>query len=78
MVYPVRLMRELQVHTGGSEGMHVFRGFNGQMVAKSMRTNAPWLKRIAYDQYLRFSSLCSIGFMGMYVEACRKYFDTNA
>jgi hypothetical protein len=28
-VYPMRLMRELQMSTGGAVDVHVFRGFNG-------------------------------------------------
>jgi hypothetical protein len=38
VVCPAGLMRELQIYTDRSEDMHVFRGFNGRMVAKSPRT----------------------------------------
>ncbi len=34
-VCPVRLLRELKTYTGGSEGLPVFRGFNGRLVAKT-------------------------------------------
>ncbi len=52
-VCPVRLMREVQIYTGGSEDLSIFRGFNGRLVARSPRMNAPGPKKITYDQYLR-------------------------
>ena len=42
----VRLLRELKTYTGGSEGLLVFRGFNGHMVAKSPRSTMPGPKKI--------------------------------
>ncbi len=56
-VCPVRLLRELQIYTGGSEDLYIFLGFNGRLVAKSPRATAPGPKRITYDQFLRFMSL---------------------
>ena len=53
----VRLLRELKTYTGGSEGLHVFRGFNGRLVAKSPRSTTPGQKKITYGQFLRFMSL---------------------
>ncbi len=40
-VCPVRLLRELDIFTGGSEDQHIFCGFNGRLVAKSPRNTAP-------------------------------------
>ena len=48
-VCPVRLLRELQIYTGGSEDLYIFREFNGRLVAKSPRTTAPGPKKITYD-----------------------------
>ena len=53
----VRLLRELKTYTGGSEGLHVFRGFNVRLVAKSPRSTTPRPKKIMYDHFLRFMSL---------------------
>jgi hypothetical protein len=44
-VCPVRLLRELQIYTGGSEDLYIFRGFNGRLVGKSPRTTAPGPKK---------------------------------
>jgi len=41
VVFPVRLMRELLIYTGGSEDIHVFSVLNKIIVAKSLRTTAP-------------------------------------
>ena len=49
-VCPVRMLRELQIYTGGSEDLNIYiRGFNGRLVAKSPRTTAPGPKKITYD-----------------------------
>jgi hypothetical protein len=77
-VCPVRLLRELQIYTGGSEDLHIFRGFNGRLVAKSPRTTAPGPKKITYDQFLRFMSLWFSGVMGVSVAAFRKQFATQS
>jgi integrase len=77
-VCPVRLLRELQIYTGGSEDLHIFRGFNGRLVAKSPRTTAPGPKQITYDQFLRFMSLWFSGVMGVSVAAFRKQFATQS
>ncbi len=78
VVCPVRLLRELQIYTGGSEDLHVFRGFNGRMAAKSPRTTAPRPKRIAYDPFLRSFILCFSGAMDISVEVFRKLFATQS
>ena len=44
-VYPVRVLHELQIYTGRSNDLYIFRGFNGRLVAKSPRTTAPGPKR---------------------------------
>ena len=62
----VRLMRELQLSTGGAVDMHVFRGFNGGLVAKSPSALAPaGPKKVTYDRFLRFLSLWFGGVMGV-------------
>ena len=35
VVCPMRLLRHLRAYTGGAEELHVFRGFNGHLVAKN-------------------------------------------
>ncbi len=74
----MRLLRELKTYTGGSEGLPVFRGFNGRLVAKSPRATTPGPKKIAYDQFLRFMSLWFNGLMGVSVAAFRKQFATQS
>ncbi len=71
-VCPLRLLRELESYTGGSEGLLVFRGFNGRRVAKSPRSTTPGPNTITYDQFLRFVSLWFSGEMGVSVAAFRK------
>jgi hypothetical protein len=56
----VRLLRELQISTGGAVDLHAFRGFNGRLVAKNPRATAPGPKKITYDQFLRFLSLIMV------------------
>ena len=77
-VCPVRLLRELQIYTGGSEEFFIFRGFNGRLVAKSQRTIAPGLKKITYDPFLCFMRLWFTGVMGVSVAAFRKQFATQS
>ena len=77
-VCPVRMLRELEIHTGGSEELYVFRGFNGKLVAKSPRTTAPGPSKITYDQYLRFLSLWFSGVMKITVQDFRKQFATQS
>ena len=74
----VRLLRELKTYTGGSEGLHVFRGFNGRLVAKSPRSTAPGPRKITYDQFLRFMNLWFNGVMGVLVVAFRKLFASQS
>jgi len=77
-VCPVRLMRELQIYTGGSENLYIFREFSGMLVAKSPRTTAPGTKKITYDLLLRFMSLCFSGVMGVSVVVFRKQVGTQS
>ena len=35
-VCPVRLLLQLRIFTGGSEDLHIFRGFNGRLVGKKL------------------------------------------
>ena len=68
----------MQIYTGESEDIYIFRGFNGRLVAKSPRTTAPGPKKITYDQFLRFMSLWFSGVMGVSVAAFRKQFATQS
>ena len=76
-VCPVRLLRELQLSTVGAMDLHVFRGFNGKLVATSPSTTAPGPKKITYDQFFRFPSLWFSGVMCVSVAAFRKQFATQ-
>ncbi len=71
-VCPMRLLRELESFTGGSESLPVFRGFNGRLVATSPGLTAPGPKKITYDQLLRFLSLWFSGVQGVSVAVFRK------
>jgi hypothetical protein len=77
-VCPMRLLRELKSYMGGSEGLHVFRGFNGRLVAKSLRSTSPGPKKITYDKLLRFMSLWFSGVMGVSDVTFRKQFATQS
>jgi hypothetical protein len=57
VVCPLRLMLQLRAYTGGAEDLHVFRGFNGRLVAKNPGRATPGLDKISYDQILRFMGL---------------------
>ncbi len=67
----MRLLRELKTYTGGSEGLLVFRGFNGRVVTKSPRSTSTGPKKITYDQFLRFMSLWFNGVMGVSIATLR-------
>ena len=58
----MRLLLQFMVFTGGAEDMHVFRGFNGRLVAKNPGRTAPGPDKISYDQMLR---LMCLGFSGV-------------
>ncbi len=53
-VCPLRLMRQLRAYTSGARDMHVFRGFNGRLVARNLGRTAPVAEKISYNQMLRF------------------------
>jgi hypothetical protein len=53
VVCPLRLLLQSRVYTGGAEDLHVFRGFNGLLVAKNPGRTAPGPDKIAYGQMLR-------------------------
>jgi hypothetical protein len=72
------MLRELKTYTVGSEGLHVFRGFNGRLVAKSPRSTSPGPKKITYDQFLRFMSLWFRGVMGVSLAVFRKQFTSQS
>ncbi len=49
LVCLMRLLLQLRAFTGGSEDMHVFRGFNGRLVSKSPGKTTPGPDKISYD-----------------------------
>jgi len=71
-------LRELHIYTSGLEDLHIFRGFNGRLVAKSPRTMAPEPKKISYDKFLRFMRLWFSGVIGVSVATLRKQFATQS
>jgi hypothetical protein len=58
--------------------LHVFRGFNGKLVAKNPRATASGPNMITYDTFLRFLSLWFSGVIGMSVATFRKHFATQS
>ena len=74
----MRLLRELQNSTGEAVDLHVFRGFNGRLVAKNPRATAPSQKKITYGQFLRFLSLRFSGVMSVSAADFRKQFATQS
>ncbi len=77
-VHPVRSLLQLRILTGKSEDLHVFRGFNGWLVAKSPEKTVPGPDRITDDQYLRFLGLWLSGVWGISLDAFRKQFATKS
>jgi len=65
VVCPLRLFRALQrgSNLGGDE--YIFRGFNGQLVAKSPGKTTPMVMAIKYAQYMRYLSLWFRGILGL-------------
>ncbi len=53
----MRLLHQLRASTGGVEDLHVFREFNGRIVAKNPGRTAPGPDKISYDQMFRFMAL---------------------
>ena len=72
----MRLMRELQLSTGGAVDLHLLHGLYGRFVAKSPLATAPGPKKITYDKLFRFPRLWIGGVMGVSVSAFRKQFIT--
>ena len=78
VVCPMRLLRQLSGYIGGGEDLHVFRGFNGRLVAKSPGLTVPGPDKISYDQMLRFMSQWFSGVVGTSVALFRKQFATQS
>jgi len=64
------------ITAGGSEDLHVFRGFNGCLVAKNQGRTSSGPEWISHDQMLRFKSLWFSGALGTSVAMFRKQFAT--
>jgi integrase len=77
-ICPVRMLQRLRAYTGGAEGLYVFRGFNGRLVAKSSGSTIPGPTKITYDQFLRYLSQWFSSVMGVSVKAFRKQFATQS
>ena len=78
VVCPMRLLRQLRVYTGGSEELHVFRGFNGRLVAKNPGSTTLGPDKIPYDQMLRFMGLWFSGVLGTSVALFKKQWATQS
>ncbi len=68
------LLLELEPFTGGLEDLHVFRGFNGRLMAKSPRLTAPGPLKIPNDQLLRFLTIWFSIALSVTPAALRKQF----
>ncbi len=78
VVCPLRLLLQLRAYTGGAKDLHVFRGFNGRLVAKNPGRTAPRPDKIAYDQMLWFMGLWFSGVLGTPVALFKKQFATQS
>ena len=78
VVCPMRLLLQLRAFTGGAEDLHVFRGFNGRLVAKNPGKTAPGPDKISYDQMLRFMGLWFSGVLGIPLAQFKKQFATQS
>ena len=78
VVCPMRLLLQLRAYTGGAEDLHVFRGFNGRLVAKNPGRTAPGPDKISYDQMLRFMGLWFNGVLGTSVALFKKQWTTQS
>ena len=78
VVCPMRLLRQLRVYTGGSEELHVFREFNGRLVAKNPGSTTPGPDKIPYDHMLRFMGLWFSGVLGTSVALFKKQWATQS
>ncbi len=76
-VCPTRLLLQLRAYTCGAVDLHVFRGFNGRLVAKNPRRTAPGPDKISYDQMLRFMGLWFSGVLGPSVALFKKQWATQ-
>jgi hypothetical protein len=58
--------------------MHVFRGFNGRLEAKSPGRTEPRPLKITYDQFSRYLGLWFSGVLGTSVASFRKQSGTQS
>ena len=78
IVCPARLLNQLRTYTGASEELHVFRDFNGRLVAKYPgRTEAGPLK-ITNDHFGRYLGLWFSAVLGTWVASFRRQFGTQS
>jgi hypothetical protein len=78
VVCPMRFLRQLRTYTGGAEDLHVFRGFNGRLVAKNPGRTAQGPDKISYDEMLRFMRLWFSGVLGTSVALFKKQWATQS
>ena len=56
-VCPLKLLRMIGLHTGGSDDAFVFRFFNGRLLGRSPERTSPGDAFITYGQFTTFLSL---------------------
>ncbi len=78
VVCPMRLLLQLRAYAGGAEDLHVFRGFNGCLVAKNPGRTAPGPDKISYDKILQFMGLWFSGVLGTSVALFKKQWATQS
>jgi hypothetical protein len=62
---PLKLLRMMQLYTGGEEDAFIFRGFNGRLVKKSPKRTSPGDDYISYGQFSTFLAIWIGGVMGL-------------
>ncbi len=78
VICPMRLLLHLRAYTGGAKDLHVFRGFNGCLVAKNPGRTAPGPDNISYDQRLRNMGLWFSGVLGTSMALFKKQWATQS
>ncbi len=74
----MRLLLQLRAYTGGAEELHVFRGFNGHLVALIPGRTAPGPDKISYDQMLLFMGLWFSGVLRTSMAMFKKQWTTQS
>jgi len=64
-VCPLRLLRMMQLHTGGERDAFIVRGLKGRLVKKSPERTSSGDDYIAYGQFSTFLAMWLGGVMGL-------------